>query len=177
MSMLAVSRALRATGGGLRPEVERLFREHSHMLYRTAYGMLGNRADAEDVLQTIFLRLLRRELPPELSTNPPGYLYRAAVNLSLNVIRSRKRSPVIEGARFDVAFDDRASRAAEDEHRRLMSAMAALDPKDAQLLVLRYLHGQADSAIAALLGVSRGTIAMRLFRARLRLRKRIGEEP
>jgi RNA polymerase sigma-70 factor (ECF subfamily) len=176
MSMLAVSRASRATSNGLRPEIEQLFREHSHMLYRTAYGMLGDRADAEDVLQTIFLRLLRRELPPDLSRNPAGYLYRAAVNLSLNVVRSRKRAAAIVHAEaFDIAGDDDGSRAAEGRHRRLMEAIAALDAKHTQVLVLRYVHEQSDAAIAKLLGVSRGTIAMRLFRARLRLKKLIGE--
>jgi RNA polymerase sigma factor (sigma-70 family) len=50
-----------------------------------------------------------------------------------------------------------------------------LDQKDTQVLVLRYVHEQSDTAIAKLLGVSRGTIAMRLLRARLRLKKLIGE--
>ena len=47
----------RPTGRRLKPEVEQLFREHSQMLYRTAYSILGSSADAEDVLQTVFLRL------------------------------------------------------------------------------------------------------------------------
>ena len=147
------------------------------MLYRTAYGMLGNRSDAEDVLQTVFLRLLRRALPPDLITNPPGYLYRAAVNASLNVIRSRKRYAPADAAVFEVAVDERPSRTAEGTHRRLMAAIADLNPKDAQVIVLRYLHDRSDAEIARVLGVSRGAVAMRLFRSRLRLRKFIGEQP
>lgn len=178
MSMVAVSTASRATSSRLRPELEQLFREHSHMLYRTAFGMLGNRADAEDVLQTVFLRLLRRELPPDLSKNPPGYLYRSAVNISLNVIRARTRlAPTVDVEAIDVAAQETGSGAADERHRRLMAAIAALEPKDAQILVLRYVHEQSDAAIAKLLGVSRGTIAMRLLRARLRLKKLIGDEP
>src|SRR4051812_37401980 len=70
---------------------EQVFREHSQFVYRTAYGVTGNAEDAEDVLQTIFLRLVRRELPPNLKMNPKAYLYRAAVNESLSVIRARRQ--------------------------------------------------------------------------------------
>ena len=69
-------------------EFEKLFREHSQMLYRTAYSLLDNAADAEDVLQTMFLRLLRNGLPPDVRRNVKGYLYRAALNLALDTIRA-----------------------------------------------------------------------------------------
>jgi hypothetical protein len=68
-------------------ELEQLFREHYPMLYRTAYSLLDNAADAEDVPQTIFLRLLRSGLPPDMQRNPAGYLYRAAVNASITSAR------------------------------------------------------------------------------------------
>jgi RNA polymerase sigma-70 factor (ECF subfamily) len=175
-AILTMSGASSATGSCLTSEIEQLFSDHSAMLYRTAYGMLGNRADAEDVLQTLFLRLLRRDLPQDLIRNPAGYLYRAIVNLSLNVIRSRRQFvPAAEA--LEVAIDDESSRAAEERHRQLMDAIAGLNPKDTEVLVLRYVHGRSDADIATLLDVSRGTIAMRLFRSRLRLRKLIGGQP
>lgn len=164
------------TTTSLNPELERLFHEHSGMLYRTAYGMLGNHADAEDVLQTLFVRLLQRGLSQDLLRNPAGYLYRAAVNGSINVLRARQRFVPAEPDVLDVALDDQPSRGAEDLHRRLMEAIAELNPKDTHVLVLRYVHGRSDAQIAQLLGVSRGTIAMRLFRSRLRLRTFIGEK-
>ena len=174
--MLTMSGVASATSC-LKPELEQLFHEHSPMLYRTAYGMLGNRADAEDVLQTLFLRLLRRDLSPDLVRNPSGYLYRAAVNASLNVIRSRKRFVPADAGTFDVPVEDPHSRDADDLHRRLMTAIAGLNEKDTQVLILRYVHNRSDAEIGRLLGVSRGTIAMRLFRSRLRLKKLIGEMP
>src|SRR6185436_18150349 len=72
MPILTTPEAPGTTTSCLNPELERLFHEHSPMLYRTAYGMLGNHADAEDVLQTLFLRLLQRDLPQALSRNPAG---------------------------------------------------------------------------------------------------------
>ena len=51
-------------------ELEQIFREHYYLTYRTAYGVTGSPEDAEDVVQTIFLRLLRREFPPNIKRNP-----------------------------------------------------------------------------------------------------------
>jgi len=62
------------TNRTLEQELERMFREYYPMLYRTAYSMLGNTADADDVPQTIFLRLLRRGMPADLKTNARRYL-------------------------------------------------------------------------------------------------------
>ena len=72
-------------------ELEQLFREHYQMLYRTAYSILDNSADAEDVPQTIFVQFLRNGASRDLLKHPKAYLYRAAVNGSLNILRSRKR--------------------------------------------------------------------------------------
>lgn len=57
-------------------EFEGLFREHYQLVYRTAYGVTGRAEDAEDVLQTVFLKLLRRGHSPDLYKNTKGYLYR-----------------------------------------------------------------------------------------------------
>src|SRR5262245_17967026 len=156
----------------LEQAIELLFREHYAMLYRTAYSLLDNPADAEDVPQTIFLRLLRSGLPLELHKNPKGYLYRAAVNLSLNVIRNRKRQRLIGGAeRLEIAIDSSHTNAAEDAHQRLAAAIAELQPEAAHVLLLRYVHNYSDAEIAKVLGASRGSVAMRLLRARARLKK------
>jgi RNA polymerase sigma-70 factor (ECF subfamily) len=75
------------------PDCERIFREHGSLVYRTAYAVMGNREDADDILQTIFLRLLRRQFPPDLERNPKGYLYHATVNLSLDTLKIRRHQP------------------------------------------------------------------------------------
>src|SRR5687767_7312840 len=80
------------------PEVERMFQDHHELVYRTAYSILKNAADAEDVLQTVFLRLVRREVTPDLRGNVKGYFYRAAVNLSLDVVRSKRRYELVADA-------------------------------------------------------------------------------
>src|SRR6185295_15162626 len=82
----------------LMQELDRMFREYHQLIYRTAYGVTGSREDAQDIVQTIFLRLLRREFQRDLKTNPKAYLYRAAVNLSLTTIQKRQRHVQVEAA-------------------------------------------------------------------------------
>jgi RNA polymerase sigma-70 factor (ECF subfamily) len=164
------------TSGSLEQELERLFREHYQMLYRTAYSLLENSADAEDVPQSLFLQLLRNGMTPDLQKNARGYLYRAAVNLSLNMLRARKRRAFTEGVeRLEIQAESSNSNEVEGMHRRLAEAVAELEPEAAQILILRYVHNYSDAEIAKLMGTSRGTIAMRLFRSRARLKNLMRE--
>jgi len=159
-------------GEALEQEFEEIFQANYHMAYRTAYGVIGNSQDAEDVAQTIFLRLLRRKLPPELKKNPRAYIYRAAVNQSLNTIQKKKRHVLTDNAeRFEAPRPVAASESPEEIHRRLYEAVAELSPSAAHILILRYVHNYSDAEIAKLLGTSRGTIAVSLYRSRARLRK------
>src|SRR5262245_56264568 len=74
---------------------EAFFQEHYAMVYRAAYSVTRSRQDAEDVLQTVFMKVLRRENQKEFAANVSRYLYRAAVNEALHVVRSRTRQPVV----------------------------------------------------------------------------------
>jgi len=155
-------------------EIENLFREHSKFIYRTAFRVTGNGEDAEDVLQSLFVRIMRRELPADFNRNPRAYLYRAAVNLSLNVVRSRARR-VSADTLTDVEDPSLRERSRGDVEidERMRQALGELSAKAAEILILRHVHGYSDVEIAKFLGTSRGTIAVSLFRSRARLRKSI----
>ena len=172
MSTAAVSRM---SDVALPSELEELFREHHQLIYRTAYSVTGRRHDAEDVLQTIFLRLLRRGLPPDFSRNPHGYLYRAAVNLSLNIVRTRNRQQPLDVVDRVLAPVPPAGSILDPAlQRKLVAAIAQLKPRAVEMLVLRYEHDYSDVEIAKMLGTSRGTIAVALYRTRARLKKLLG---
>jgi RNA polymerase sigma factor (sigma-70 family) len=157
---------------GVERGFEDVFREHYQTVYRTAYGVLGNPYDAEDVAQTIFLRLVHRPSSREVRKNPGAYLYRAAVNESLTLIRKRKRDILTGNAeRFEAAAAVTVAESAQEIHTRLYEAVAGLSRGAAEILILRYVHDYSDAAIAKLLGTSRGTIAVSLYRSRARLRK------
>jgi DNA-directed RNA polymerase specialized sigma24 family protein len=58
-------------------DLDQIFLANYQLVYRTAYGLTARREDAEDVLQTLFLRLLQHGFPPGIRRNAKGYLYRA----------------------------------------------------------------------------------------------------
>src|SRR5262245_15081382 len=164
--------AFTVTNDPLSEELATLFREHSRLVYRTAYYVTRSAQDAEDVTQGVFLHLVRRGVPPGLRDNPKGYLYRAAVNLSLTAVRSRERRALAEQAQAEWS-DQSVHRTAPttDLQERLASAIPKLSAKAVEMIVLRYEHGFTEVEIGRLLGTSRAVVAVTLFRARARLKK------
>src|ERR1700730_4881032 len=164
--------------------LEGLFELHHDRVFRTAHRVTGSAADAEDVLQTVFLRVARGQESAVAAENPQAYFARAAINASLDLLRSRKRSK-------SVAIDDvenRASMAAfvskhdpaksqEDrELRELLSeALSRLGPTAAQMFALRYFEGYGNGEIASIMKTSALVVGVTLHRARARLRKEIGK--
>jgi RNA polymerase sigma-70 factor (ECF subfamily) len=154
----------------LAQEFDDLFREHYALVYRSAFSVVFNAEDAEDVVQTVFLRILRNGLPDGVR-NPKGYLYRAAVNEALNIVRSRRHTQNAPRVRFEAIADVGASEHESSMSARIAEAMTQLNPAAVEMLVLRYEHHYSDVEIGRLLGKSRGVIAVTLYRARARLKK------
>ena len=159
------------TTDSLVQEFEEIFREHYPLVHRTAYSVTGSLEDAEDAVQTLFLRLIRRGLPPGFNANPKAYLYRAAVNISLDAVRSRRR--FVQTTDTDLNLPDKAARPNAESAIQgpLIDAIAQLNPRAVEMLILRYEHHYSDAEIGKLLGKSRGVVAVTLYRARARLKK------
>ena len=156
----------------LTQEFEQLFHDHYPFVYRTAYSVTGNREDAEDVVQTIFLRLYRSGELSGVKQNPRAYLYRAAVNAGVSVVRSRRKHVLTnDPAELDKPVEARTSSEEPGIQGQFLDAIAQLNPSAVEILILRYEHNYSDAEIAQLLGTSRSAIAVRLFRARAKLKK------
>jgi RNA polymerase sigma-70 factor (ECF subfamily) len=161
-------------------ELEDLFQAHHGRVFRTAQRITGSAADAEDVLQTVFLRLVKGQEDYDLSRNPEAYLSRAAINASLYLLRSRTRSKAV--ALDDVNTESLASsfRNPELAHadRELQTlvrqAVARLGKTAGEMFVLRYYEGFDNKEIAVLLNTSPLVVGVVLHRARTKLRKEIG---
>lgn len=152
-------------------ELGRVYREHAPLIYRTAWGVLGTREDAEDVLQSVFLALLRRESLPDLQQNPSAYLYRAAVTASLDVLKAKRRRPMlVDDARLETAATESGASFDEELYERLYAAIGQLPADASSVLILRHMHNKSLAEIARVLGLSRPAVAVRLFRARARLK-------
>src|SRR5271157_5319047 len=71
-------------------DLEQIFKDHHGLVFRAAYRVTGNADDAEDVLQTVFLRMVKREAGAQPVENMASFLHRAAVNAALDLVRSRQ---------------------------------------------------------------------------------------
>jgi len=161
-------------------EIETLFRAHHARVFRTAQRITGSAADAEDVLQTVFLRLVRGQEGYDLSQNPEAYLSRAAINASLDLLRSRTRARAV--GLDDVDSQSLASRRkspeAEHDDRELQTlvrqAVARLGKNAGEMFVLRYYEGFENREIAEMMNTSPLVVGVVLHRARTKLKKEIG---
>lgn len=163
-------------------DLARTFRENSSRVLAAAYRVTGSAQDAEDVLQTVFLRLLKRSGGPALGDDPRHYLKRAAINAGVDVLRSRRASrstalDEIEPTLTDGGANDpdRAQRSGE-LHARIRRVLATLSPRSAEIFALRYFEGYDNHEIAKMLGTSRSTVAVILHRARHQLREAIRDQ-
>lgn len=162
--------------------LETLFQQHHDRVFRTAYRVTGSAADAEDVLQTVFLRLARGSEALPVPDNPESYFGRAAVNASLDLLRARKRSRAvpIDDVESGVAIElvSRRNPEAGHEDRELRNlireAVAKLGPTAGQMFALRYFEGYDNGEIATMMKTSALVVGVTLHRARARLRKEIG---
>jgi RNA polymerase sigma-70 factor (ECF subfamily) len=161
-------------------ELETLFQTHHGRIFRTAQRITGSAADAEDVLQTVFLRLVKGQESYDLSQNPEAYLSRAAINASLDLLRSRTRSKSVtldEANAEQMAGRTRSPEAlhADRELQTLVrQAVARLGKTAGEMFVLRYYEGFDNKEIAVVMATSPLVVGVVLHRARTRLRKEIG---
>ncbi|MET9022109.1 RNA polymerase sigma factor SigE [Actinopolymorpha sp. NPDC004070] len=158
------------------PSWDEIVRTHSSRVYRLAYRLTGNRHDAEDLTQEVFVRVFR-----SLSTYTPGtfqgWLHRITTNLFLDLARRRQR------IRFDALPDDAPERlpgsepspaqAYDDRHldADIQAALEALPPEFRAAVVLCDIEGLSYEEIAATLGVKLGTVRSRIHRGRSQLRE------
>lgn len=161
-------------------ELETLFRAHSGRVFRAAHRITGSAADAEDVLQTVFLRLVKGKEAYDLSENAEAYLSRAAINAALDLMRSRARAKAVRLSEVDAdALESRlrspeAEHADRELHTLIRQAVAGLGKTAGEMFVLRYYEGCDNQEIAKLLDTSQMVVGVVLHRARTRLRKEIG---
>jgi RNA polymerase sigma-70 factor (ECF subfamily) len=143
-----------------------LYERHFEAVFRAALRVTGNPADAEDVLQTVFLRLLSRSENDEAARLPKAYFRRAAVNAAVDLLRRR-------AVHAETAYDDGASHAAVETawllKEQLRRAIATLENDDAALFLLRYVEGLSNQELADEFQLEKNNVAVRLHRIRLRL--------
>lgn len=157
------------------PSWDEIVTQHSSRVFRLAYRLTGNKHDAEDLTQDVFVRVFR-----SLSSYTPGtfegWLHRITTNLFLDGARRRQR------IRFDALSDEAAEklRSKEPNPAQLLDditldadvqrALDSLAPEYRVAVILCDIEGLTYEEISATLGVKLGTVRSRIHRGRAQLR-------
>ncbi len=142
-----------------------LFDRHADIVYRVALSFLRSPQEAEDAVQTVFLKLLEGDM-----SIYPGkeraFLTKVTVNHCKSLLRTAKN-------RQAVPLDE-AVLIAQPEDRDVFRAVMELPEKYRIVLVLRYFEGYSSREIAELLHLGTSAVSMRLYRAKNILKKQLG---
>jgi len=158
------------------PSWDDIVRQHADRVYRLAYRLSGNRADAEDLTQETFVRVFR-SLADYTPGTFEGWLHRITTNLFLDMVRRRQK------IRFDALAEDASERLASDEpgperayeqnnlDPEIQRALGALPADFRAAVVLCDLEGLTYEEIALTLDIKVGTVRSRIHRGRVLLRE------
>lgn len=162
-----------------------LVRRHQRRIFRLAFHMVRSGAEAEDVTQETFVRAFKAIGRFDGQSEPFTWLYRIAVNISLNVLRSRKTKrdeaqaddPRIEALLTQVRPSDADDPSATSQRRQLASALCdgidALSETLRTTLILVCIDGVGHGEASKILGCPEGTVAWRVHEARRKLREHL----
>jgi len=161
---------LEACRRGERRACEELVRVTNRRVYSLALRLVGDRHDAEDVAQDVYLRVFRGLDGFREEARFETWLYRIVANSAMNLLRTRGRfGEVLSEEDLDVPVPDRqADRTADRDE--LARAMEALPPGGRVVLWLKDVYGLSCREIGEELGIEEGAVKVRLHRARKRLR-------
>ncbi len=148
-------------------DFDRFVAESGDRLVRTAYLIVGNLHEAEDLVQETLLKLARRWPKVSQMDHPEAYARRVLVNLALR--GRRKRSRRLAELSETRPADPAAPAAPLDHHDELHAALAALPPRQRAVLVLRYFLDLPEAEVAAALHCSLGTVKSTASRGLARL--------
>jgi RNA polymerase sigma-70 factor (ECF subfamily) len=157
---------------------DELFNEHHTKVFLAAYRVTGSRQDAEDILQTVFLRLLNNAEKADFSAPSAAYLCKSAINAGLDVLRSKRRiqTDTFNEEYHATEFGNAESTVKQAElKQQLRTALLSLDDRAAEVFALRVFEEFNNGEIAAVLETTSNSVAVTLHQARAHLQEILGE--
>jgi len=172
---------LHAAASGDKQAFGILYEKYSKHIFRYAYYRLGDRTDAEDMTERVFLRLwenLPRDIQREGIQNVRAWLYRVVHNLIVDYYRSRKIEQPIDLYEDNLQGESSAHDAIEKEHktREMITAIQRLDEKSQHVIILRFIEGLSHKETAKEVGISEGHVRMIQFRALKKMKDLLGSD-
>ena len=188
-SRAADTELLKAVLAGDTTAYRGLVEKYQGRVYSMVYGMLRNREDARDATQEAFVKAYNSLDRFRLESSFYTWLYRIAMNLSIDLIRKRKRRKQTsfdeaiaarddDGGIADLHHGDSPTKALERKqlYGRIMEALDTLPEDQRQAVLLRELEGLSYKEISEILDIPEGTVMSRLFYARKKLQKILAED-
>jgi len=173
---------VRAAQGGDAASFTAIVRHYQRPVYRIAYGLTRNTADADDLAQETFVRAYQALGRFRVGEPLYPWLARIATNLAFSLFRRRKRrpetalEPLVEAGRQWASNDDPIEEVARSQRgERVQKAFARLSEEHPALLALRVVQDLSYEEIATTLRIPPGTVMSRLSRARAELKKHLQE--
>lgn len=148
-------------------EMNNLIEKYANIMFRCAYAYCGNRADAEDIIQEVFLKLLNKTPEFKSDDHEKAWLLRVTINTSKDYVKSfwrQKTVPIIE----DIPYNN--------DTEEVWEIVQKLSPKYRVIIQLFYQEGYSIKEISMLLKIRESTIGTQLSRARKMLKNMIKEE-
>lgn len=146
---------------------EKYVRQFHAILYRLAFSYVRNCAEAEDICQDAFVQMLRCRTEFPADEDCKRWLIRVTINLSKNLLRSRRRR--------DEPLEDTCIPAERAPEYELASMLRQLPPEQSAVIHLYYYEGYSVREIAAILKISVTSVTSRLSRGRKRLKALLEE--
>lgn len=154
--------------------VSGLFRAHGPALVRLALLLVGDQPSAEDVVQDAFIGLHKARLRDQDKALP--YLRVAVINGCRSVHRARRRAASLRQQHEPPVWSAEAAAIVNEDRREVLAAVARLPRRPREVLALRYYLGLPETEIAAILGISRGTVSSTVSRGLTALARELKEE-
>jgi RNA polymerase sigma-70 factor (ECF subfamily) len=160
-------------------DLRTIFLVHHRRLYKIAYHLTASRHDAEDVVQEVFVRLHAKLVEFRGEAHLSTWLYRMTVNTSLDALRRFKRRQKREASLALIVNEEHLAKENTTQpdqtemSEKLRKALSRLRKPFRVVIVLRDFEGLAYDEIAEVLQIDKGTVASRLHRAYVKLKKEL----
>lgn len=153
-------------------EMELLYDKYSGSVYRLAFSYLKNSADAEDIVQEVFMKLFSADMTFKDERSEKAWI----MTVTANKCRDMLRSLTYKYFHHSVALEDADLIYETPEESAVYNAVMELPPKYRIVIHLYYYEGYSTAETAKIIGISETAVQTRLYRGRNLLKKSLGED-
>jgi len=157
---------------------KQLVERHNNLVYNTCYNILGDHHQAEEAVQDVFLQIYKSAGAFRHQSKVSTWIYRIAVNRSLNIIRHNKRSRWIKSLSTltnEESCGEEPDKLLEKKEMKslLKNVVDSLPEKQRTVFILNKYENLSPSTIAEILDISINSVEVRIHRAKINLQKKL----